>query len=50
MEERFRYDRSSKWLIIHQGRLILYLGNIRDIEECRTSQAEVVQPRKFPDG
>ncbi len=33
--ERFRYDRSSKWLIEHQGKQILYLGDIRDIEECR---------------
>jgi hypothetical protein len=31
--ERFRYDRSSKWLIEHQGHLILFLGNVRDIEE-----------------
>ena len=48
--ERFRNDRSSKWLIDHRGRLILYLGKIYDVEECRTSQAEVVQPRKTPDG
>ena len=48
--ECFRYDRSSKWMIEHQGRLILYLGRIHDVEECRTSQTEVVQPRKTPDG
>ncbi len=48
--ERFRYDRSGKWMIQHQGNLILYFGRIHDIEEWRTSQAEVVQPRKLPDG
>src|SRR5260370_39659764 len=48
--ERFRYDRSSKWLIKHHGNLILYLGKIRDIEEWRAGQAEVVQPRQLPDG
>jgi hypothetical protein len=48
--ERFRYDRTGKWMIQHQGSLILYLGRIHDVEEWRTSQAEVVQPRKLPDG
>jgi hypothetical protein len=48
--ERFRYDRSSKWLIEHQGNLILYLSDIRDVEEWRTKPGEVVQPRQLPDG
>lgn len=48
--ERFRYDRTGKWMIQHQGNLILYLGRIHDVEEWRTSQAEIVQPRKLPDG
>jgi hypothetical protein len=48
--ERFRYDRSSKWLIQHHGRLILRLGGIQDVVSCRALQAEVVQPRQLPDG
>jgi hypothetical protein len=48
--ERFRYDRSSKWLIEHHGHLILYLGQVRDVEEWRPQPDEVVQPRKLPDG
>jgi hypothetical protein len=48
--ERFRYDRSSKWLIDHHGDLILFLGDVRDIAEWRTRQTEVVQPRQLPDG
>jgi hypothetical protein len=48
--ERFRYDRSSKWLLDHHGNLILFLGQVRDIAEWRTRQAEIVQPRKLPDG
>src|SRR5438477_6930986 len=48
--ERFRYDRSSKWLIEHHGNLILFLGQVRDVAAWRTRQAEVVQPRKLPDG
>ena len=48
--ERFRYDRSSKWLLDHHGNLILFLGYVRDIAEWRTRQAEIVQPRKLPDG
>jgi hypothetical protein len=30
--------------------LILFLGQVRDIAEWRTRQAEIVQPRKLPDG
>jgi hypothetical protein len=48
--ERFRYDRSSKWLLDHHGNSILFLGRVRDIAEWRTRQAEIVQPRKLPDG
>jgi hypothetical protein len=40
--ERFRYDRSSKWLLDHHGNLILFLGQVRDIAEWRTRQAEIV--------
>lgn len=48
--ERFRCDGSSKRMIEDHGRAILYLGDIRDVEECRTPEAEVVQTRKLPDG
>ena len=34
--ERFRYDRSSKWLIDHHGNLILFLGQVRDIADVTT--------------
>jgi hypothetical protein len=47
---RFRYDRSSKWLIEHFGRLILWLGGLRQVEAWRAAQPEVVQPRQLPDG
>jgi predicted transposase YdaD len=44
------YDRSSKWLIERRGNAILYLGGIRDIQSWRSLQADVVQPRRLPDG
>ncbi len=47
---RFRYDRSSKWLIEHHGQQILRLGGVQDVVSCCALQAEVVQPRQLPDG
>jgi hypothetical protein len=47
---RFRYDRSSKWLIDHHGDMVLRLGGVRDVVSWRSLQAEVVQPRQLPDG
>jgi hypothetical protein len=44
------YDRSSKWLIERRGNAILYLGGIRGIQSWRSLQADVVQPRRLPDG
>jgi hypothetical protein len=49
-KERFRYDRSSKWLIEHQGGAILKVGGLRDVEAWRAVHSEVVQPRQLPDG
>jgi hypothetical protein len=49
-KERFRYDRSSKWLIDHQGGAILKVGGMRDMEAWRAVPSEVVQPRQLPDG
>jgi hypothetical protein len=48
--EKHPYDRSSKWLIQHHGDSMLRLANIRDIDDWRPAQAEVVQPRQLPDG
>ena len=44
------YDKSSKWLIQHHGDSILRLAGVRDIAEWRPLQAEIVQPRRLPDG
>jgi hypothetical protein len=48
--EPFPYDRASKWLIGHHGDAILRLAGLTDIESWRAVQAEVVQPRRLPDG
>lgn len=47
---RQRYDKSSKWLIQHHADSILRLGGVGDIKSWRSLQAELVQPRKLPDG
>jgi len=47
---RFQYDRSSKWLIQHHGDSILRLAGVDDVITWRPLQAEIVQPRKLPDG
>jgi len=44
------YDKSSKWMIQHHGDSILRLGGARDIGSWRALQAELVQPRRLPDG
>ena len=44
------FDKSSKWLIQHHGDSMLRLGKVENIEAWRPAQAEVVQPRQFPDG
>jgi hypothetical protein len=44
------YDPSSKWLLEEQGASLLYLAGARSVASCRARQAEVVQPRKLPDG
>src|SRR5205807_1755194 len=40
----------SKWLIERRGNAILYLGGTRGIQSWRSLQADVVQPRRLPDG
>jgi predicted transposase YdaD len=49
-DESQPYDRSSKWLIRHHGNSMLWLAQIRYIKAWRPAQAEVVQPRRLPDG
>ena len=44
------YDKSSKWLIQHLGGSILRLAGITGVSSWRPLQAEVVQPRRLPDG
>ncbi len=44
------YDKSSKWLIQHHGDSILRLAGVDDIESWKPLQAELVQPRRLPDG
>jgi hypothetical protein len=45
-----QYDKSSKWLIQHHGDSVLRLAGIDGIESWTPLQAEVVHPRKLPDG
>lgn len=47
---RFRYDRSSKWLLEHHGDQMLRLAGVTDVISWKPLQAEVVQPRQLPDG
>jgi len=44
------FDPSSKWMLEEQGASILYLAGARGVLSCRARKAEVVQPRKLPDG
>jgi hypothetical protein len=44
------FDPSSKWLIAEHPASILYVAGQRSVLSCRALKAEVVQPRKLPDG
>ncbi len=44
------YDKSSKWLVEHQGRALAIVGGIKGVVSCKAVQADVVQPRQLPDG
>ncbi len=46
----FEFDKSAKWLLQHHGDSMLWLGGMRDIVSWTPLQAEVVVPRKLPDG
>jgi hypothetical protein len=47
---RHEFDRSSKYLVQRQGKGILWLGGARDVHLCCALHAELVQPRRLPDG
>ena len=44
------FDPGSKWLIGDRGPALLWVAGLRDVLSCEAEQAEVVQPRKMPDG
>src|SRR4051812_49254675 len=44
------FDPSTKWMLEEHGAAILYLAGARSVVSCRARKAEVVQPRKLPDG
>ena len=44
------FDPSTKWMLEEHGAAILYLAGVRSVVSCRALGAEVVQPRKLPDG
>jgi hypothetical protein len=47
---RHEFDKSSKYLVQHHARGMLLLGGAPPVRSCRAAQAELVQPRKLPDG
>ena len=49
-DEHQPFDKSSKWLIQHHGDSMLRLAKVKNIRAWRPAQAEVVQPRRLPDG
>jgi hypothetical protein len=50
MPMRDPYDRNSKWMIGHQGGAVLRLGGASGFTAWRAVQAELVVPKKMPDG
>ncbi len=44
------FDPSSKWMLEEQGASVLYVAGAREVVSCKARKAEVVQPRKLPDG
>jgi hypothetical protein len=49
-DEHQPFDKSSKWLIQHHGDSMLRLADIKNIVHWRPVPAELVQPRRLPDG
>ena len=50
MAEREQYDRSTKWLLQHHGDSILRLAGVGPVQSWRAVQADIVHPRRLPDG
>jgi len=44
------YDKNRKWLIHHFGDSILRLAGMRDFVSWQPLAADLVQPRRLPDG
>jgi hypothetical protein len=44
------YDPSSKWMLEERGASVLYVAGAPSVVSCKARKAEVVQPRKLPDG
>ncbi len=44
------FDPSSKWMLEERGASVLYVAGARGVLSCKARKAEVVQPRKLPDG
>jgi hypothetical protein len=44
------FDPSEKWMLEEHGASLLYLAGARSVVSCKALKAEVVQPRKLPDG
>ena len=44
------FDPSSKWMLEEHPESILYLAGAHSVTSCKARKAEVVQPRKLPDG
>jgi len=47
---RQEFDKSSKYMVQKQAGGILFLGGARDVVRYSAKQAELVQPRRLPDG
>jgi hypothetical protein len=47
---RHEFDKSSKYMVQQHGKGILLFGGARGVRLCRALQAELVQPRRLPDG
>lgn len=43
-------DRTAKWLLAHHGDAVLRLAGFTDFTSCRAVAAELVAPRRLPDG
>jgi len=47
---RQRFDVGRKWLLHNQGKGVLLVGGLKDVERVEPMPGEIVQNRKLPDG